>query len=791
MASQSCASAVRYPPLATVVTCQPPSGLARTLHAVYCLCMPKKSRNPFAKLIDQAASAIGGGRDSLAEELGVSSSSLARWYTGQSRPRPEFEGRLRAVAERAQQSDMSSQSTLFEWPDGTRDERLRRAMAATCRELREAFHRRGRISSRQEALDELSKLLFGHVMSATHGGPGIGRHLVRSRTGTAAALCEFVAQQFDTFVPASLAGEMKESDFTLRLRSDEDDLAADLIAAFDPLREPYIVQSIRGLESVDVLNDAFGQFIADSFVQEKELGQYLTPNEVVRFMVRLGLSSLPSSVSGALFDPERIATAGLILDPSCGVGTFLTEILRVMYSECCKVRGAGAARELVAKALEKNVVGIDKSERMLRLALTNLALFGAAQVNLHLANSLARTGSDGELTEALSGRATLILTNPPFGAHFGGPHLLKYRLATEWTSSRGKGLDSELLFLERYLDWLAPGGHLVAIVPDSVLTNKGVFEDLRRAVFQFAEIKSVVSLPAVTFGVAGTTTKTSVLHLTRRTAPDRSPCVVFFGVCESVGYDIQTRGAMRTKVPKGKNQLPWILDAREGRRALPYTRTGDLEWTDARWDALFHAGLSTRVRQRIESTNGAALRVNRVADLVGERFNPARLGTDRSFPYIEISDVDGETYSVKAKNVQCSDAPSRARKRVKAGDVLVSTVRPERRTIGVVPLDLDGAICSTGFAVLRCRDGVAPLVLACLLRHPFCTEQLVKQNSGIAYPAIEEDRILDVALPVDRDRLGLMLPLAARLEEARVALREAMEVFSNDMADAVNGWMQP
>jgi hypothetical protein len=544
------------------------------------------------------------------------------------------------------------------------------------------------------------------------------------------------------------------------------------------------------MESIDVLNDAFGQFIADSFVQEKELGQYLTPNEVVRFMVRLGMASLPNNVRDALIDPDQIASAGLILDPSCGVGTFLTEALRVMYAECSKVRGAEAARALVARALERNVIGIDKSERMLRLALTNLAMFGAAQVNLHLANSLARAGADGKLTESLAGRATLILTNPPFGAHFDASHLHKYRLMTEWTSSRGRGLPSELLFLERYLDWLAPGGHLVAIVPDSVLTNRGVFEDLRKAIFQLAEIKSVVSLPTPTFGVAGTTTKTSVLHLTRRATPSRAGCTVFFGVCDSVGYDIQTRGATRTKVPKGKDQLPSILEAREGGRVLPYARMSQLGYAEARWDAVFHAGLSTAVRQRIENTSGATVRVHDLAELIGDRLNPARLGTDRSFQYIEISDVDGDSYSVVAKEVQCSEAPSRARKRVRTGDVLVSTVRPERRTVGVVPHELDGAICSTGFAVLRCAEGVPPLVLASILRHPFCTEQLVQRNSGIAYPAIEEISILDVTLPVERARLSTLIPVARQLEDARLALRETITAFRKEVEDAVTDWVR-
>jgi type I restriction enzyme S subunit len=216
---------------------------------------------------------------------------------------------------------------------------------------------------------------------------------------------------------------------------------------------------------------------------------------------------------------------------------------------------------------------------------------------------------------------------------------------------------------------------------------------------------------------------------------------------------------------------------------------GELSLLDKRWDAVFQAGLSTAVRQRIEDTGEAGLRVTQVAELVNDRLNPARLGAGRTFQYIEISDVDGEGHTVRAKEIHCSKAPSRARKRVAAGDILVSTVRPERRTIGVVPLELDGAICSTGFAVLRCKDHVPPLVLASILRHPFCTEQLVKQNSGIAYPTIEEDRVLEVVLPIEREQLRAMISLGSRLSEAKRGLNAAMAIFSSEVASAVNAWM--
>ncbi len=626
-------------------------------------------------------------------------------------------------------------------------------------------------------------------MSATQEGPGIGRHLEIPLSGASKALRQFVAEQFRAFAPVSLAHEMKPGDFALRLRDDEQELAHDIIGCFDHLRETDLLDSVGGVESVDVLNDAFGQFIADSFVQEKELGQYLTPNEVVRYMVRLGFSSLADETRQAILDPSTVHRAGLVMDPSCGVGTFLTEALRVMFLECRKIGGVDVAKELVEKALESCIVGMDKSERMLRLALTNLAMFGAGKVNLHLANSLARSGRDGELTASLEGRAKLILTNPPFGASFDGAHLLKYKLVTEWVSRRPQAVDSELLFLERYLDWLAPGGHLVAIVPDSILTNKGIFEDMRKALFQRATILGVVSLPAVTFGVAGTGTKTSILHLTKKRRGDRTSKGVFFAVCNSVGYEVQTRGSTRTKIPRGVDQLPEIFEASQGLRALPHARIGHLDVADHRWDAVYHAGVSTAVGKRIERGNGSVLRVKDVADLSSERINPARLGAGRSFKYIEISDVDGEGYAVRANDTACAEAPSRARKSVRTGDVLVSTVRPERRTVGVVPAELDGSICSTGFAVLRCRS-IRPLVLAHMLRHKFATEQIVKENAGIAYPAIEEERLLDIVLPIDKTGLRALSKVANQFEQARMSLRDAEDSFTRALEAAAEAWMQ-
>jgi type I restriction enzyme, S subunit len=92
---------------------------------------------------------------------------------------------------------------------------------------------------------------------------------------------------------------------------------------------------------------------------------------------------------------------------------------------------------------------------------------------------------------------------------------------------------------------------------------------------------------------------------------------------------------------------------------------------------------------------------------------------------------------------------------VRAGDVLVSTVRPERRTIGYVRGEDHDAVCTTGFAVLTPQK-IHPVVLAHALRSTFVTGQLLRNNVGIAYPAIDESCLPDVVLPFTAEQIAAL-----------------------------------
>ena len=727
------------------------------------------------------------GRTGIAAQLGVSASTVGRWLSGATRPQPSIEGQIRKLAGNLPSSSVHEPLPLYGWHEPQREEYLRSVVATTLQKTREALHRSGSLSSRHEALDEISKLLFAHIISLQTGGHGISTRLVKGGESPAEALKSFVYKIYSQHLPVSLAYTLKTSDFHLRLKDSENVFADEIISCFDCISNPEFSVAFSGPDGTDVLNDIFGQFMADSFVDEKELGQYLTPTEIVRFMSRLGINSLSQQDFELLCHPKNCSDFGIILDPSCGVGSFLTEILKSLHVEVFKRHGSDGANDWVNQMVRSVLVGIDKSERMIRLSLTNLALFGSPAANLHFANSLARQRQGAEITADLEGKVKLLLTNPPFGAEFPRSSLTEYKVATEWSNRTPKTLDSEIIFLERYLDWLTPNGTLIAIVPDSILTNRGIYQELRVGLSPQVELRSVISLPPVTFGAAGTTTKTSVLHLIKKSKGVRRDRV-YFSICRDVGYEVTTRSSQRKKVLNGRNELVDILPEASREHKTRIGRLVNVSPAISRWDATYHAGLSNEIADRIENSKETDVFVRDVAILSTTRVDPRRSDASSVFSYIEISDVDSATLGITSKAIQCNQAPSRARKLVRTGDVLVSTVRPERKTIGVVPQELDQAVCSTGFAVLKCT-GIQPTVLARLLQSNFANEQILRNNIGIAYPAISEECLLGVLLPVLIKDINLLKENAGKLLELRLKLFQEERLFSKSMDKLISSWL--
>jgi hypothetical protein len=115
----------------------------------------------------------------LAVQLKASSASVQRWVSGTAKPRPVYEAKLRKIY-----SELSSQrSELRETPQPYRvtphHPMITEAVDATLKSIREVLHKRAHLSSRSQALDELSKLLFAHVEGLRSGRGGISRTIIQ------------------------------------------------------------------------------------------------------------------------------------------------------------------------------------------------------------------------------------------------------------------------------------------------------------------------------------------------------------------------------------------------------------------------------------------------------------------------------------------------------------------------------------------------------------------------------------------------------------------------------------
>jgi type I restriction enzyme S subunit len=162
-----------------------------------------------------------------------------------------------------------------------------------------------------------------------------------------------------------------------------------------------------------------------------------------------------------------------------------------------------------------------------------------------------------------------------------------------------------------------------------------------------------------------------------------------------------------------------------------------------------------------------------------DNWSPQSAEPTCEFEYIDIGSIDRESKTIySTSRLRASNAPSRARQLLKAGDVLVSTVRPNLNAVAVVPERLSGAIASTGFCVLRCNPRK---LYYRYLFHWVCTKSfvmsLVQQATGASYPAVSDRIVKEARVPVpplsEQKRIADILDKANSVRVKRRAQRAA------------------
>ena len=131
-----------------------------------------------------------------------------------------------------------------------------------------------------------------------------------------------------------------------------------------------------------------------------------------------------------------------------------------------------------------------------------------------------------------------------------------------------------------------------------------------------------------------------------------------------------------------------------------------------------------------------------------ESVNPLR-SPNAEFDYIDVSSVSNTTFEIEeTQRLKGKDAPSRARKLVRTNDIIFATIRPTLQRIAVVPEHLDKQVCSTGYFVLRPKQGIDHrFVFYSLFTEDFI-RQMESLQKGASYPAVTDGDVRAQAIPV-------------------------------------------
>lgn len=130
---------------------------------------------------------------------------------------------------------------------------------------------------------------------------------------------------------------------------------------------------------------------------------------------------------------------------------------------------------------------------------------------------------------------------------------------------------------------------------------------------------------------------------------------------------------------------------------------------------------------------------------LGEKTNP-----EFEFTYLDISSVDeGGNQSETIQKIKFKDAPSRARRVVRKGDVIISTVRTYLQSITFFDSEVEDIIVSTGYAVLTPRQKtILPEFLNFAVRKKEVLDEIMANSTGITYPAITSIKLSNFKISV-------------------------------------------
>ena len=516
-------------------------------------------------------------------------------------------------------------------------------------------------------------------------------------------------------------------------------------------------------------------------------GQYFTPRHVVEFCVRVLRPTKTESVC----------------DPGCGSGGFLVHTLNFVREQEC------LSNIELEKYCRNRIWGFDIDARAVRVAKALMLLAGDGKANIIRLNSLLRPDmgdlfssfssdgnevrTDGFLTIEDVCRSRIrhhagfdvILTNPPFAGELRERHILDgYRV------SYGKPrAERDVLFIERCVELLKPGGRLGIVLPHNKFAGS-TFQAVRERLLEQARILGVVGLGRNTF-LPHTHQKASVLFIQRRKTREklRRDEAIFFAISKRDGKDSKGRFLLRNDgisdvdvwtsidhdledvVETFHNVMDNSDHFSSSNTTVLYSmkRVGDLG------RELILAPERYDPRRSSLSQVNDVVPIFDVAEVLRTTVNPAKEDESSRFVVLDTSDAQEGVIVCRKPVISLKEVGS-TKKLVERGCIIISRLRPYLRQVALVDSEIPGwekdvgMLCSTEFFVLRSIDKRSISFLVPFLLSTPVQSVLAASQEGGHHPRFDQSTLIE--LPIPGALMRQRETASARVEEAVAMFRE-------------------
>lgn len=293
---------------------------------------------------------------------------------------------------------------------------------------------------------------------------------------------------------------------------------------------------------LQIIDEAFEHLIPE--VTKGKKGQYFTPRHVIDMAVKM-------------LNPKK---DDYVIDPAAGSGGFL---IKTMYYVRDKyLNGSDEAMREYAK---EHIWGMDFAEEISKVSRAMMLIAGDGRAHMFKLNALDPREWQGEEPLLLDARSKLklklldlgntadnaenqktfhyfnfdvLLTNPPFAGEIKDSGILRQYFFGKKKGKLVNKVERHILFIERALDMLRPGGRMAIVLPQGVLNNTNM-KYVREYLFSKARVLAVVGLHSNTFKPY-TGTKTSVLFLQKwggEAGKPQKDYPIFMAVSKKAGKD--------------------------------------------------------------------------------------------------------------------------------------------------------------------------------------------------------------------------------------------------------------